>query len=230
MRRFVVAGLLVWGCASGAGAQGASSTLQFSLDRGGATVTQYTIQVDNTGVGSYTPHLVPASPAQPSAPTAVPDARAIRVSPELLKKLFAAVPMVEGGRCETHSKGIAKTGVKVLHYRASDRDAQCTFNYSDDERVNEAASTFEAIAQTLEYGDRLRAKLRFDRLGLDAELDGLQTAVADQRALEVANIAPVLHSILADERVMDRVRRKVEQLLQSAGPAQAADSVPASPR
>ena len=65
----------------------------------------------------------------------------------------------------------------------------------------------------------------FDRLGLDSELEGLQNEVAGERALDLGNIAPVLQSIIADERVMDRVRRKAERLLKGVAPAQtAADS------
>ena len=147
-----------------------------------------------------------------------------------MKKLFAAVPMVEGGRCETHNKSIAKTGVKTLRYVGSGTVAQCVYNYSDDDRVNDATGVFEAIAQTMQYGDRLATKLRFDRLGLDAELDGLQSAVSEGRALEVGNIAPLLQTISQDERVMDRVRRKAERLLQSAGPAQTAAGADSSER
>ncbi len=133
--------------------------------------------------------------------------------------------MVEGGRCETHNKNIAKTGVKVMRYSGAGREAQCTFNFSDDDRVNEAATAFEGLAETLQFGDRLRTKLRFDRLGLDGELDALQTAVTEGRASELGNIAPVLQSIVEEERVMDRVRRKAERLLGEVAPAQAAEGV-----
>ncbi len=188
---------------------------------------QFTIAIENNGTGVYVGHLVqgPLDPAgQPS------EGKAIHIAPAVTKKLFAAVPMVEGGRCETHNKGIAKTGVKTLRYAGSGPEARCVYNFSDDDRVNDATSAFEAIAQTMQYGDRLASKLRFDRLGLDDELDGLLSAVSEGRALEVGNIAPLLQTISQDERVMDRVRRKAERLLQGAGPAQTASGVPSSAR
>ena len=211
--------VLLAGLVSAAGAQDAGRNLLFSMDREGPPAIQYSIVVSGSGQGSFANRLVTEIPA---APNAEGDAKAIHIAPGLLKKLFAAVPMVEGGRCETHNKGIAKTGVKTLRYAGAGRTGLCVFNYSDDDRVNDAATAFEAIAETMRYGERLASKLRFDRLGLDTELGMLQSAVSDGRALEVGNIAPVLKSISEDERVMDRVRRKADQLLQAAGPAESA--------
>ncbi len=212
--------LVMWigaGCLGGA-AQGGSRTLQFSLDRDGPPPVQFTITVNEDGSGVYVGHKTDGALA-----TAIQgeDGLKIHIDRPVVTKLFAAVPMVEGGRCETHSKGIAKTGVKTLRYAGLGRDGQCVYNYSDDDRVNDATSSFEAIALTMQYGERLAAKLRFDRLGLDGELDGLQTAVTEGRALDVENVAPVLRKILADERVMDRAHLKAQRLLQGAGQAQA---------
>lgn len=212
---------------SGARAQTADRTLQFSLLREGPAAAQYTIAVAENGEGVYVSKRVDG-PVALHVPAA--DGKAIHVGPAVVKKLFAAVPMVEGGRCETHNKGMAQTGIKTLRYAGLGREAQCVYNYSDDDRVNDATSDFEAIGLTLEFGERLGSKLRFDRLGLDTELDGLQSAVTEGRALEVGNIAPVLKLISDDERVMDRVRRKAVHLLQSAGQGQASGGTDSSER
>ncbi len=132
-------------------------------------------------------------------------------------KVFAAVPLVKSNRCDAHRKGIAQTGVKTLRLAGAGAAAECSYNYSEDDRVNVATAVFESVAETMQYGERLRAKLRFDRLGLDAEMDGLQAALKDGRALEVANIAPVLQAIENDDRVMERVRRTASRLLETAG-------------
>lgn len=196
----------------GALAQGPVRMLAFSLEREAPPV-QYTIGLQADGQGTYRGAALPgAAPTRPQP---------LHVSAALTKRLFRAIPMVEGGRCETHSRNLAKTGVKTLHYTGDGRDAQCTYNYSDDERVNEATGAFEALAETMRYGDRLAAKLRFDRLGLDGELESLANAVSSGQALEVENIAPVLRAINRDERVMDRVRRRTEVLLQTSGAGQA---------
>lgn len=196
------------------------STLLFSLDRGSAAAGQYMIELDGkSGDGFYAPHLPAGLTGAGGAKPA--DAMAIHVSEPVLRKLLAAVPVVKGQHCDAHNKSVAKTGVKTLRYVAEDKAVECTYNYSNEDRVNDATSVLEAIAETMQFGDRLASKLRFDRLGLDAEVDDLQSALTDGRALEVENIAPVLQSITNDERVMDRVRRKTARLLEGVGQAQA---------
>lgn len=212
--------LPVWlGCllfAAGAIGKAAGQTLSFSLDRAGSPPAQYAVRVDeHTGQGTF------RDTSSPAVSGAASDGKAaevpITVSPELLKKLFAAVPDVRSGHCETHSKKIAQTGAKTLRYEGEGAPAECTYNYSDDERVNTATSLFEAIGETMQFGDRLASRLRFDRLGLDLEMDNLQSAITDGRAVEVGNIAPVLRAIQNDERVMERVRRKAAHTLERAG-------------
>jgi hypothetical protein len=122
-----------------------------------------------------------------------------------------------GMACETKAKHIAQTGMKVLTYWKGDVPWACTFNYPDNAGVMKTGDAFQAMAETMQCGERLQHDHRFDRLALDAEVDELATEVKDGRAIEVQNIAPALKSIVDDERVMERVRRKAARLLQDAG-------------
>ena len=184
--------------------------MSFTLIRSTTPPAQYTIRVEeSTGRGVY--HAQAPAGGVPASDTP------IVIDATMLKKVFAAVPLVKNGRCETHNKHIAQTGTKTLRYEAEGDRAECTYNYSDEDRVNTATTVLEGIGETMQYGDRLAAKLRFDRLGLDVEMDDLESALADGRALEAGNIAPVLQAIQNDERVMDRVRRKAAHLLEGAG-------------
>ena len=230
MKRVLAGVAMMLGLGLAAAGQTTGRTLEFSLDREGPPTVQYSLTVGESGQGTYRARAAGGPAAETSGVAGRPEPQAIRVSSGTVKKLFAAVPMVEGGRCETHAKGLAKTGAKTLRYAGAGREAQCLYNYSDDDRVNDATVAFEAIAETLRFGERLQAKLRFDRLGLDAELDQLQSAAAEGRALEVNNIAPVLRSISNDDRVMDRARRKAERLLEGVGPGQTAAGVDPSAR
>jgi hypothetical protein len=127
------------------------------------------------------------------------------------------------GNCETRNKHLARTGQKSIAYArpGSDTWASCTFNYSDDKALMDAATAFQAIAETIQTGERLEHTHRFDRLGLDAQLDFLTSEAKDGRAIELQNIAPVLRSIIDDDHVIDRARRKAARLLQDAAPAPA---------
>lgn len=196
----------------------AQASLSFTLDRSGNPPTRYTIRVEEgTGRGVYHSEAPPVGTVTAASASDV----AVVADPTTLKKMFAAVPLVKSQRCETHNKHIAQTGTKTLRYQpdgaAEGGRVECTYNYSDEDRVNTATTMFEGLGETMQYGDRLAAKLRFDRLGLDGEMDGLESALRDGRALDAGNIAAVLQAIQNDERVMDRVRRKAAHLLEAAG-------------
>ena len=220
-----VLGLVLCSVMARAGAPAPGETLRFSFDRVGTTPMHFEIELDQaTGRGTYRESAVPAVAAAPASEGAdagsVPAERPLVVTAPVLKKLFAAVPAVRSHRCESHSHGIAQTGTKTIRYAQGDGAAECTYNYSDDERLNAATELLEALNETMQFGDRLTNKLRFDRLGLDVEMENLQSAVSEGRAIELGNIASVLEAVQNDDRVMDRVRRKASRLLESAGVAQ----------
>jgi hypothetical protein len=85
----------------------------------------------------------------------------------------------------------------------------------------DTAAAFQAIAETMQIGATLQHLHRFDRLGLDAEMDTLAAEAKEGNAIEMQNIAPTLQSIVDDERVIERVRRKAARLLQPAEPSAA---------
>jgi hypothetical protein len=197
--------------------RGAWVAVVFHMDRANQANGRYSIQVQPNGTGAYWVgppdfDLTEASGVQK-----------ITVSKATLEKIGAALPMVLGGACETHSKHLAQTGRKTLSFKFAGSSAECEFNYSDDQRLNQAETAFEAIGETMIDGQKLVHDQRFDRLGLDADMDSLIAEMKDGRAIEVQNLAPVLQSIAEDERVMDRVRRKAARLLQeiAAAPANA---------
>jgi hypothetical protein len=144
--------------------------------------------------------------------------RAITVTKATAERLRGGFKTVVVGNCETKTKHLAKTGQKSISYARPGADVWpgCTFNYSDDKGLMEAAEAFQAIAEAIQTGDKLEHTHRFDRLGLDAQLDSLTTEMKEGRAIELQNLAPVLQSIVDDERVIDRARRKAARLLESA--------------
>ena len=219
--------LAFWGATPWLQAQTApGNTLRFTLDRAGAASVHYAVELNAaTRQGTYSAASAPSAPSAPAQGEAAAG-RPIQVSEEILKKLFAAAPIVRSDRCASHRKGIAQTGTKTLQLTQEGTTSTCTYNFSDEDRVNTATAAFEALAETMQFGDRLSAELRFDRLGLDAEMENLQSALTDGRALEIGNIGAVLVSVQNDERVMERVRRKAAHLLEGAG----LPSAPPSPQ
>ena len=141
----------------------------------------------------------------------------IHLSTMTRDKLFAVEPVLAGSRgCETGTKKLAQTGKKTLTLRRGGRTVSCTFNYSDDKRVQEAVNEFGAIEITVEEGPKLAHLRRFDRLGLDAEIGSFTDAVKAGRAIELGNISEVLRTLAGDGELMERVRNRATDLLAMA--------------
>ena len=71
----------------------------------------------------------------------------------------------------------------------------------------------EAVAQTVLEGARLEVLLQHDRLGLDQEMDFLTEEFQDGRAQEVEAIRDILERLAGDDEVLDRVRKRAQNLL-----------------
>lgn len=203
-----------------AAASGKSAEVSFQFERTGLPVPRFTLRVDEDGTGSYKAEEV-ESPA---------DGGAVQyASPKLIdQSLKLSAPTVEkifkGARdlghfemaCESKAKNIANTGKKTLSYTGADGTGSCTYNYSDDREVTGLTDTFLFIAFTLDEGRRLEFLHRYDRLGLDEEMNQLVQAVKAGHALELDTIAPVLTAIAGDGSVMQRVRSQASKLLEQA--------------
>jgi len=142
---------------------------------------------------------------------------AIHVSEKTTARLFATAGVLRSGKeCQSGNRHLAQTGKKVLTLTDGAGEKTCSFNYSDDKRIEDAVTAFGAIATTLEERPTLEHLRRFDRLGLDAELGSFLESARSGRAIELANIAPLLEQLATDDALMDRVRSRAATLLTMA--------------
>ena len=166
----------------------------------------WTVRIQADGAGTY-------SETGPSAPKSMP----LTVSVATLERVKQGEHAAKSGKCETKVKNIAQTGQKTIRYMDGGRTLECTFNYSDDAGLMGTVAAFQSIAETMQRGERLEHDLRYDRLGLDAEMEQLVAAQKSGSAIEIGNITPILQAIVQDDHVIDRVRRKAARLLQDSG-------------
>jgi hypothetical protein len=174
------------------------------------------VRLDAKGFGSY------SEEGQTQQP--------VSIGQSTLERIRLGAHRAKSGRCESRQKNIARTGEKTIRYTSAERVDSCTFNFSDDAGLMETTGAFVAIAETMQEGERLQHDLRFDRLSLDADMDTLLNAIKDGGAIELGNISPVLQSLVDDDHVIDRVRRKAARLLQDPGPSSAAIALESSAR
>jgi hypothetical protein len=176
------------------------------IPRGDDVAPSWKVRLQADGAGTYS-----------EGPSADSKQMPLTVSAATLERLKQGEHAAKSGKCETKAKNVAKTGEKTIRYEAEEKTAECTFNYSDDAGLMGATAAFLAIADTIQRGERLQHDLRYDRLGLDAEMESLVAAQKDGSAIEIGNIASILQTLVSDDHVIDRVRRRAARLLQDAG-------------
>ena len=207
----------------GASAQPAEEpVLSFHFERPGLPVPLYTFTLHADGSGTYAATYASSTPPSkyspyPAAAVSVETSRPITLSPKTTSLLFERVRSNDHlQNCEAKAKNIANTGAKTITYTGPEGSAHCTYNYTENKSIAAITETFQGIAETLDEGRKIEQTHRFDRLGLDHELSVLADNVREGRALEVATIAHVLQSLVDDNQVMDRVRKRAAGLLEAS--------------
>jgi hypothetical protein len=198
-----------------------AAEVSFQFERAGLAVPRFTLQVNEDGTGRYqadeTESPADKGAVQYASPKHID--QTLKLTAPTVEKIFKAArdlghfDMV----CEATARNIANTGKKTLSYAGGDGAGSCTYNYSDNKEVSALTDTFLFISFTLDEGRRLEFLHRYDRLGLDEEMNELVQAVKTGHALELGTIAPVLTSIAGDAAVMQRVRSQAAKLLEQSG-------------
>lgn len=197
-----------------------TAEITFQLERPGLPVPSFTLRIREDGTGRYQAEEMqgPADGGAVHYATGKSIDRPIELNPIAVAKIFKAARELRhfDMACASKAKNIADTGKKTLSYAGTDGAGSCTYNYSENKTVEMLTDRFLAIAFTLDEGRRLEYLHRYDRLGLDAEMNSFKESVTAGRARELGTIAPVLTSIAADTAVIERVRLSAAKLLEQA--------------
>ena len=189
--------------------------IQFSFEHPQLDPSAYTLVVREDGSGHYRSTPGPNSGPGLDGYGSAPSERDITVRDPLLALLFqtARSHRYFAMECEATDTRIAFTGKKTVAYTGTDGSGQCSYNWSHDKELNQLAEDLMAVAFTLYEGNRLALEHTHSRLSLDSELQNLQDATKDHRALEIENISPVLEAIASDPAVINRARNRARALL-----------------
>lgn len=194
------------------------AVVSFQFERDGMPVPSFTLQIREDGTGSYQADVAEGvSPGASMRPVAREHVdRTITLTPAAVAKIFKTARGLDrfNIECASKAKNVADTGKKTLTYVGADGRGSCVYNYSENKNVTILTDTFLAIAFTLDEGRRLEFLRRYDRLGLDAEMNTLAEEVEAGRALELSTIAPTLTAIVGDMALMQRVRLRAAKMLE----------------
>ena len=174
-----------------------------------------TITVQSTGSARY----VSRNPFTPPEPGADPDYTLdFTLSSRNQKKLFddAREANYFNGDFGYKKHAVASTGKKTLTYSDPVRRFTTTYDYSENKAIEEITNLFSGISNTIEHGRKLVYLHRFDKLGLEDELKGMEDAAQSHNLAELQIIAPTLKSIAEDTTVLNIARQRAKKLLAKA--------------
>jgi hypothetical protein len=143
--------------------------------------------------------------------------RPVQLSAAFASQVFATARMRKwfAFPCESYMK-VAFQGIKRLSYSGPEGSGTCEYNYSKDKEIEALGNLLIGVEFTILSGARMEKLLQHDRLGLDQELDNLESAAHGGNAVEMGVIRDTLTRIASDEQVMERARRRARQLLTEA--------------
>ena len=193
----------------------ANGVITFKFEDPRQQPAKYQITLRSDGSGHFVSYVGTAPPDDIANLPAQGQERDIKIADATRDRIFiiAAKEKYFATKCDSGATKVAFQGTKTLVYEGPDGHGACTYNYSQDAKVQWITSQLMGLATTLEEGRRLTVQHEHSRLVLDAELESLSTLVHDGQATEVQTIAPVLSSIIEDESVMLRARRRAQALL-----------------
>ena len=175
-----------------------------------------TITVQSTGPAKYVSRNPFTPPDQTGAdPDYLLD---FTLSSRNQKKLFdnAREANYFNGDFSYRKHAVASTGKKTLTYSDPVRNFTTTYDYSENKAIEEITNLFSGISNTIEHGRKLVYLHRFDKLGLEDELKGMESAAESHNLAELQIIAPTLKSIADDATVLNIARRRAKKLLTKA--------------
>ena len=193
-----------------------AAEVSFVFERAGLPVPRFTLAVDQNGRGTYKgDQAEPGVRSVLEQPATVVFEQKFELSIQTTRRVFALADELDHFNiaCASKAKNVADSGTKTLTYAAPGTTHSCTYNYTGNKSVSDLTDLFQAIAETMDHGRELEHLHRYDRLGLDAELESFTREVADGHAIELQTIAPALRSIAQDADPMQRVRTQARALL-----------------
>ena len=126
--------------------------------------------------------------------------RDIQLSKDYTEQIFSVAQEHKwfNQKCESGAK-VAFQGWKKLSYEGPEGRGSCTFNYSQDKKIQSLGESLLGVAETLREGARLELLLQHDRLGLDQEMQYITDSAKDGRLREISAIKGILQRLADDD-------------------------------
>jgi hypothetical protein len=196
---------------------GAQPTITFTFDFPQSRPEHAVVTVDASGRARYQS----SGPLFADSSDADPFTADFTMSAATRDRIFALAAQLDyfHGDFDYKKHRIAFTGKKTLEYAAAGTTSSTSYNWSEDPAVRELTAIFQDIMNTQESARRLLFLRRYDRLGLDAQLQSMEEMAKSDTLGELQSIAPLLRQIADDPGVMHVARERAARLWARTQPA-----------
>lgn len=191
-----------------------SVTFTQAFPRG--TPAYLSLRIDSAGHAAYESRREEGELGQPVL--SEPYQAEFQVSDATARRIFSLAESLNyfQGDWDFKKHRIADTGRKTLLYSDSTRTHQTTYNWSENRAVQELTDLLQGIANTQEAAYELTRLRRYDRLGLNHQLERMEDMAKNGWLRELQVIAPLLEKLANDREIMHIARQRAQRLLQMA--------------
>lgn len=192
-------------------ATAAVPTVTFTLSWQQSNPSWFEVAIQSTGTASYRSTASEATGGLPADPYMVE----FTASEATRKKIFQLAKEANyfQGDFDFKKGRIARTGDKTLIYQDGTRRTQTTFNWSQNQPVQQLADLFQDISVTMEFGRKLEHLYRFEKLGVDRELKRMEELKRSGKLIEVQALEPILKRIANDKTIVNVGRQRAFRLM-----------------
>ena len=107
---------------------------------------------------------------------------------------------------------VAFMGAKTFRYIDGDQKTEAKFNYSEDVSAQSLQDWFERMAESAQRNIELERAVKYDHLGVDQALNGLEQSFESGRVIAPQQYLPLLDRVAKNETYMHQARAKAAEL------------------
>lgn len=107
---------------------------------------------------------------------------------------------------------VAFMGTKTFRYVDGDKKTEVKFNYSEDPSAQQLQDWFERMAESAERRIELERAAKYDHLGVDQALNGIEESFENGRVIAPEQYLPMLDRVAKNETYMHQARAKAAEL------------------
>lgn len=110
---------------------------------------------------------------------------------------------------------VAFMGTKTFRFVDGEQKSEAKFNYSEDVAAQQLQDWFERMAESAEHRIDLERAAKYDHLGVDGALQGLEAAFENGRVVAPDQFLPMLDRVAKNETYMHQSRARAAEMAEA---------------